>query len=102
MSALNLLCLISYNCRSWNTGRMAVVDLLKSCDICLVQEHWLLHEQLDVNIDFMSVGVSGIWTARDFFLVAYLVAVLSFLEPSLFSYNLFHALTLSLSVSALF
>ena len=39
-----------------------VQSLLQSCDICLIQEHWLLHENLDsliISDDFLSVGVSG-------------------------------------------
>ena len=53
---------MSYNCRGWSSGLYAVCDLLKSCDVCLIQEHWLLHEQLsllNVNNDFLSSGVSG-------------------------------------------
>ena len=53
---------MSYNCRGWNSGQHAVCDLLQSCDVCLIQEHWLLHEQLsllNVNNDFLSSGVSG-------------------------------------------
>ena len=44
------------------SGQHAVCDLLQSCDVCLIQEHWLLHEQLSllsVNNDFLSSGVSG-------------------------------------------
>ena len=40
----------------------SVCDLLQCCDVCLIQEHWLLHEQLsllNVNNDFLSCGVSG-------------------------------------------
>ena len=62
MCSTNFLRLVSYNCRGWNSGQPAVKDLLKSCDICFIQEHWLLHEQLNfLNIenDFLSMGVSG-------------------------------------------
>ena len=37
-------------------------SLLQSCDICLIQEHWLFRENLDsllISNDFRSVGVSG-------------------------------------------
>ncbi len=66
MSALNLLRLISYNCRGWNSGHLAVNDLLKTCDICLIQEHWLQHVQLNLNVNiyFMSVGISGMDSSR--------------------------------------
>lgn len=37
--------------------------ILDKCDICFVQEHWLLEDQLhelnNINHDFTSVGVSG-------------------------------------------
>ncbi len=62
MSSLDSLRCISYNCRGWNNGSLLVRDLLKSCDLCLIQEHWLFDEQLfNLNIDseFLSVGVSG-------------------------------------------
>ena len=53
---------VSYNCRGWNSGCSTVIDLLKICDVCLIQEHWLFKEQLNLlNIDsnFVSVGISG-------------------------------------------
>ena len=62
MTSVDSLRLVSYNCRGWNSGQHTVCDLLQSCDVCLIQEHWLLHEQLsllNVNNDFLSSGVSG-------------------------------------------
>ena len=62
MSSSNSLRLVSYNCRGWNSGQLAISELLQSCDICFIQEHWLLHEQLNLlNFDsnFLSIGVSG-------------------------------------------
>ena len=62
MSVTNSLRLVSYNCRGWNNGSLLVSDLLSSCDICLIQEYWLLHEKLDlldINPDFLSYGISG-------------------------------------------
>ena len=53
---------VSYNCRGWKSGSNYVQSLLQSCDICLIQEHWLLRENLDsliISDDFLSVGVSG-------------------------------------------
>ena len=53
---------VSHNCRGWTSGYPAVSDLLQICDLCLIQEHWLLHEQLfrlNIHDDFLSVGVSG-------------------------------------------
>ena len=56
------LCLVTYNCRGWSSGQTALRDLLKSLDICLIQEHWLLHDQLrllNIDAEFLSVAVSG-------------------------------------------
>ena len=42
-------------------------ELLQSCDICLIQEHWLFHDQLNLlNIDsnFLSVGVSAMDSSK--------------------------------------
>ena len=46
------------------TGSLLVSDLLKLCDVCLIQEHWLLNEQLhdlNINNEFFCV-VSVAWT----------------------------------------
>ena len=59
---LDCLKVVSYNCRGWKSGSNYVQSLLQSCDICLIQEHWLLCENLDsliISDDFLSVGVSG-------------------------------------------
>ena len=50
------------NCRGWKSGCDYVNDLLKSCDFCLIQEHWLFQDQfstLNVCNDVYSVSVSG-------------------------------------------
>ena len=52
----------TYNCHGWKSGCDYVNDLLKSCDFCLIQEHWLFQDQFStMNIcnDFHSVSVSG-------------------------------------------
>ena len=52
----------TYNCRGWKSGCDYVNDLLKSCDFCLIQEHWLFQDQfstLNICSDFYSVSVSG-------------------------------------------
>ncbi len=62
MSVFRPIRCVSYNCRGWNSGSILVSDLLKSCDICFLQEHWLLHEHLfnlNINSEFLSHGVSG-------------------------------------------
>ena len=59
---LHQLRLVSFNCRGWYNGRSTVADLLDSHDICLIQEHWLFNDQLNqlnFNLNFLSVGVSG-------------------------------------------
>ena len=60
--------LISYNCRGWKSGSMyAQSKLLPSCDICFLQEHWLINDHLSsLNIDpsFLSVSVSGMDVSR--------------------------------------
>ena len=53
---------VSYNCRGWKSGSPFVDSFLNKFDVCFIQEHWLLNEQLsalDFNSDFCSVGVSG-------------------------------------------
>ena len=59
--------LVSFNCRGWNLGQLSVKDLLRSHDICFIQEHWLLQDQLgllNVNSDFLSIGVSGMDSSK--------------------------------------
>ena len=54
---------VTYNCRRWNSGLCVLPDLLDTCDICFIQEHWLFTDHLSdlnsMNSDFISVGVSG-------------------------------------------
>ena len=59
--------LVSFNCRGWNLGQLSVKDLLRSHDICFIQEHWLLQDQLgllNVDSDFLSIGVSGMDSSK--------------------------------------
>ena len=53
----------SYNCRGWNSGLVYLKQYINSLDLCFIQEHWLLKENLhtvcDSFPDFLSVGVSG-------------------------------------------
>ena len=54
--------IVSYNCSGWKSGSNYVKSLLQSCDLCLIQEHWLFRENLDsllISNDFLSVSVSG-------------------------------------------
>ena len=57
------LCCCSFNCRGWNFGYLTL-SLIDSLDICCIQEHWLLHDQLnlinDISSDFTSVSISGV------------------------------------------
>ena len=45
------------------SGSRYVSSLLESCDLCFIQEHWLLHEHLShvsaLESQFLSVSVSG-------------------------------------------
>ena len=53
----------SFNCRGWNSGVRTLKNFINSLDVCFVQEHWLLNDQLhkihEISPDFLSVGVSG-------------------------------------------
>ena len=52
----------TYKCRGWNSGKQYVSKLLQLHDLCLIQEHWLLHDHLNslnFSSDVLSVAVSG-------------------------------------------
>ena len=54
--------LITYNYRGWNNGSSFVADLLPSCDIILIQEHWVFRENLhalNFSDQFVYTAVSG-------------------------------------------
>ena len=54
--------IISYNCRGWRGSSPYVSDLLSSCDILLIQEHWLFRENfnvLNISDQFIYTAVSG-------------------------------------------
>ena len=63
MSRINI---VSYNCRSIKSTAPNVNKLCDSHDICLLQEHWLLNEDLDylssIHKDFHAYGVSAVDT----------------------------------------
>ena len=54
---------LSYNCRGWNSGSLTLQNVVSSCDVCFIQEHWLhtdqFHKLNDFNSDFLPVAVSG-------------------------------------------
>ena len=54
----------SFNCRGWNSGYRTLSNIIDSLDLCCIQEHWLLSDQLclvnEISSDFISVGVSGV------------------------------------------
>ena len=55
--------IISYNCRGWHGSSPNVSDLLSSCDIVLIQEHWLFRENfnvLNISDQFICTAVSGV------------------------------------------
>ena len=54
--------IISYNCRGWRGSSPYVSDLLSSCDILLIQEHWLFRENfnvLNISDQFIYTAISG-------------------------------------------
>ena len=54
----------SFNCRGWNNGKLTLKNYIDSLDLCFVQEHWLLHDNLnsvrEISPDYLCVGVSGL------------------------------------------
>ena len=63
----NTVSFCSYNCRGWRGGSEYVSYLLQSCDLCCIQEHWLLPDNLDalnLSNDFLSIGISGMESAE--------------------------------------
>ena len=54
----------SFNCRGWNSGYLTLTHIIDSLDLCFIQEHWLLNDNLykvaEISPDFISVGVSGV------------------------------------------
>ena len=40
------LCCCSFNSRGWNSGYLTLSNLIDSLDICFIQEHWLLNDEL--------------------------------------------------------
>ena len=62
MAVSNNIRICTYNCRWWNSGKRYVSKLLQLHDLCLIQEHWLLHDHLNslnFSSDLLSVAVSG-------------------------------------------
>ena len=55
---------VTYNCRGWNSGSVTISDFIDLFDICFIQEHWLLTDQLHIlssyHPEFAAVSVSGI------------------------------------------
>ena len=55
---------VTYNCRGWNSGSVTISDFIGLFDICFIQEHWLLTDQLHIlssyHPEFAAVSVSGI------------------------------------------
>ena len=52
-----------FNCRGWNNGLTTLSHFIDSVDLCFLQEHWLLRDQLhlinNISSDFLSVSVCG-------------------------------------------
>ena len=65
-SQSNVVRFATYNCRGWSSSIPFGATLLHTCDIVLIQEHWLFRENLNsLNIDsqFIHHGVSGMDSA---------------------------------------
>ena len=63
----NTVSFCGYNCRGWRGGSEYVSYLLQSCDLCCIQEHLLLPDNLDalnLSNDFLSTGISGMGSAE--------------------------------------
>ena len=61
---LDTMFITSYNCKGLNVAKKHYIDkLLLECNICLIQEHWLLNNRLsDLNTDYndyVTFAVSG-------------------------------------------
>ena len=56
--------LSSYNCRGLKLGKDYLKTLLDRCEVCLIQEHWLLDSELhlvnNVHNDFIGFGRSAV------------------------------------------
>ena len=41
---------LSYNCRGWNSGSLTLQNIVSSCDVCFIQEHWLHTDGSKLNL----------------------------------------------------
>ena len=56
-----LLQCLTFNCRGWTSGKQTLHNLIGFLDLCFIQEHWLLHDQLyEFHPDFHSISLSGV------------------------------------------
>ena len=63
--------LVSYNCQGIKTSLPTIQDICDRHDICLLQEHWLMDNELhilhNIHHDFSAIGVDtskGILSGR--------------------------------------
>ena len=54
MPTNKILRLCFYNCRGIKSGKNYLIQLLDDCDVCLLQEHWLLSSELGFLNDIYS------------------------------------------------
>ena len=65
MVDMDSLTITSLNCRGFNLSKSQYIrQLLLSCDILFLQEHWMSHDQAirllgDLNSEFLCISVSG-------------------------------------------
>lgn len=58
---------VSYNCRGLKSALPFIESIIDQFDLCFLQEHWLIQEQLsflEFHNDFCSVGTSGMNSAE--------------------------------------
>ncbi len=69
--------LATYNCKGWDNGIPITSNLLRSHDICLIQEHRLFDDHLNLLIQIFFQLVLVVWTLQSCFRVALLGVVRS-------------------------
>ena len=65
ITALRGLTVASFNCRSVKNSVNEVIQLCNVCDIVMLQEHWLLPNELSLlstlHVDFLATSFSAVY-----------------------------------------
>ena len=75
---INSIRMTSFNCRGWKSSSNFVTSLMDDNDLLLIQEHWLLQDNLNslnIRADFMLL-VLVVWRLALYCKVVHMVAVL--------------------------